>query len=39
MIIAFVAAGIALCILLSAYFSGSEMALSSCNQVRLENET
>ena len=39
MIIAFVAAGILLCILLSAYFSGSEMALSSCNQVRLENET
>ena len=39
MIIVFVTAGIALCILLSAYFSGSEMALSSCNQVRLENET
>ncbi len=29
---------IVLCVLLSALFSGSEMALSSCNQVRLENE-
>ena len=33
-----VLAGILVCILLSAYFSGSEMALSSCNQIRLENE-
>ncbi len=38
MSIALTAAGIFLCILLSAYFSGSEMALSSCNHVRLENE-
>ena len=33
-----VLAGIALCILLSNFFSGSEMAYSSCNTVRLENE-
>jgi CBS domain containing-hemolysin-like protein len=33
-----VLAGILVCILLSAYFSGSEMALSACNQIRLENE-
>ena len=33
-----VIAGIALSVLLSAFFSGSEMALSSCNRVRLENE-
>jgi len=33
-----VIAGIVLCIAASAYFSGSEMALSSCNEVRLENE-
>ncbi len=32
------AAGILLCVALSAFFSGSEMALSSCNTVRLENE-
>ena len=31
-------AGIILCIAASAFFSGSEMALSSCNTVRLENE-
>jgi len=29
--------GIAACVLLSGFFSGSEMAYSSCNQVRLEN--
>ena len=33
----FVIAGIAACVLLSGFFSGSEMAYSSCNQVRLEN--
>ena len=38
LILVFVLLGIVLCILLSAYFSGTEMALSSCNQVRLENE-
>ena len=32
-----VLAGIAVCVMLSAFFSGSEMAYSSCNQVRLEN--
>ena len=32
-----VIAGIAACLMLSAFFSGSEMAYSSCNQVRLEN--
>ena len=32
-----VIAGIAACVMLSAFFSGSEMAYSSCNQVRLEN--
>lgn len=32
------ALGIAFCILASAFFSGSEMSLSSCNPVRLENE-
>ena len=30
-------AGIVLCICLSAFCSASEMALSSCNQLRLEN--
>ena len=30
--------GIILCVILSAVFSGSEMALSSANEVRLENE-
>lgn len=30
--------GILACIFLSAFFSGSEMALSGCNLVRLENE-
>ena len=38
MTIAFVIAGIILCVALSAYFSGSEMALSSANKIRLENE-
>ena len=38
LILVLVIAGILACILLSAYFSGTEMALSSCNQVRLENE-
>ena len=32
----FVIAGIAVCVFLSAYFSASEMAYSSCNYVRLE---
>ncbi|MBQ9664320.1 MAG: HlyC/CorC family transporter [Oscillospiraceae bacterium] len=35
---ALVAAGILVCILLSYFFSSSEMAYSSCNQLRLENE-
>ena len=34
----FVIIGIVLCIVLSAFFSASEMAISSCNTVRLENE-
>ena len=37
MIITLVSIGIVLCILLSAFFSGSEMAFSACNTVRLEN--
>ena len=37
MIITLVSIGIILCILLSAFFSGSEMAFSACNTVRLEN--
>lgn len=32
-----VSAGIVVCILLSAFFSSSEMAFSACNTVRLEN--
>ena len=32
-----VIAGILACVLLSGFFSGSEMAYSSCNQMRLEN--
>ena len=38
MTILLVLAGIVLCILLSGFFSGSEMAYSSCNRLRLENE-
>lgn len=38
MTIALVITGIILCVALSAYFSGSEMALSSANKIRLENE-
>ena len=30
-------AGIIVCVLLSAFFSSSEMSLSSCNKIRLEN--
>ena len=37
MIISLVSIGLVLCILLSAFFSASEMAFSSCNTVRLEN--
>ena len=33
-----VAIGIILCIILSGVFSASEMAISSCNRVRMENE-
>lgn len=38
MTIWFVGTGILLCVLLSAFFSASEMSYSSCNTVRLENE-
>lgn len=37
MTITLVIAGILLCILLSNFFSASEMAYSSCNELRLEN--
>ena len=37
MIIAIIAIGIALCIAFSAIFSASEMSISSCNEMRLEN--
>lgn len=33
-----IAIGIILCIILSGIFSASEMAISSCNRVRMENE-
>ena len=36
MSIPFLIAGLVLCVILSAFFSGSEMALSSCNTLRLE---
>ena len=36
--IVLVIAGILLCIFLSNFFSGAEMAYSSCNQMRLSNE-
>ena len=39
MIITLVSIGLILCILLSAFFSASEMAFSACNTVRLENMT
>ena len=39
MIISLVSIGLILCIILSAFFSASEMAFSSCNTVRLENLT
>ena len=37
MSIALISLGIALCLALSAFFSGSEMAYSSCSSMRLEN--
>ncbi len=37
MTVALIIAGILLCILLSNFFSASEMAYSSCNELRLEN--
>ncbi len=37
MTVPFVIAGIVLCIILSNFFSASEMAYSSCNELRLEN--
>ena len=33
-----IAMGILLCLVLSAFFSASEMAYSACNQLRLESE-
>lgn len=38
MILVMVILGILLCVALSAFFSGAEMALSSCNEVRMKNE-
>ena len=37
MTVVFVGAGILLCLVLSGFFSASEMAYSSCNRLRLEN--
>ena len=37
MTIILVAVGIVICICCSAFFSASEMAVSSCNHMRLEN--
>ena len=37
MTVILVSAGILACLMLSAFFSGSEMAFSACNTVRLEN--
>lgn len=36
-IIILVAVGVILCVMLSAFFSSSEIAISSCNQLRMEN--
>ena len=38
MAVYFIAAGILLCLILSAFFSASEMSYSSCNTIRLEHE-
>ena len=37
MLVALITVGIVICILLSAFFSASEMSFSSCNRMRLEN--
>ena len=38
MTLVIIGAGIVLCIILSGVFSAAEMAISSCNKVRMENE-
>ena len=38
MAVYFIIAGIVLCLVLSAFFSASEMSYSSCNTIRLEHE-
>ncbi len=38
MTLAMMLLGILVCVLLSGFFSGSEMAFSSCNRLRLEND-